>query len=143
VSAGGVSGSLTVMVASITALSGISGSFVGGDLQSRSTARAVKEQAEAAAHVAASERYAKWQMHKREVYTALLNAIQVYADSVEIADDSDVQICINRALVVAHSGLRSDLVRLREDLTMLCDSMKRRDLVESLMADVRQQGVDT
>jgi len=140
---GGVSENLTVVVASITAASGILGSFVGGFVQARSTARSVREQAKSASHVAASERFALWQMHKREVYTSLLNAIQVYIGVVGDADDADVKICINRALVVAHAGLRSTLMELQEDLTVLQDSAIRRELVESLMADVRTTGLDT
>ena len=138
-----MSGNLTVIVAGITAAAGIVGSVVGGSLQAWSTGRVVKDQAEATRHVAASERFATWQMHKREVYTSLLNAIQTYAGANGESDDGDVKACINRALVVAHAGLRSALMDIQDDPAVLKDSAARRELVERLMADVRQEGRDT
>ncbi len=138
-----VSGNLTVVVAGITATAGILGSLAGGSLQAWSTARAVKAQAESNRHVAASDRFATWQMHKREVYASLLNAIQTYISADGETDDGEVMICINRAVVVAHVGLRTALMELQEDLTVLEDLATRRDLVEHLTADVRQHGNDT
>ena len=138
-----VSTNLTVIVAVITASSGILGSFVGGSLQARSTARAAKAQAQAAAYVAGSERFARWQMHKREVYASLLEAMRKYASTEDETESGNVLSCITPALVVANSDLRKDLMSLQEDLSVLREATRRQELVEALMADVRKEGAAT
>lgn len=139
----GVTPTLTVMVAAITAFSGLAGSFVGGFLQARSAARTAKSQTQAATQVAASQRFASWQMHKREVYASLLKAIQDHIGSAEPDTETVIRLAIVRALVVAHKELRAFLMKLEIDLSPLQDVAYRRDFVEMLMADVRQRGPET
>ncbi|HKT03474.1 MAG TPA: hypothetical protein VJT31_28435 [Rugosimonospora sp.] len=135
---------LTVAVALIAAVAGLAGSFIGAYLQSRSAMAAAQQQATAAARMARSDRFASWQMHKREVYANLLRAVQGTASSSD--DDtlgSDLSDSIAQALVVAHKELRQHLVQIEIDARAIREPGYRRDLVERLMADVRQTGADT
>ena len=141
--ASGVTPTLTVVVAAITAFSGLAGSFVGGYLQARSATHTATRQAEAATCAAASQRFANWQMHKREVYVSLLNAVQNYVGVTEGGSEVDVRGALVRALVVAHKELREVLLELERDLVPLQDAAYRRDFVEMLMADVRRRGRET
>lgn len=141
--ASGVTPTLTVVVAAITAFSGLAGSFIGGSLQARAAARTARSQAEGAAAAGRAQRFASWQMHKREVYSSLLKAIQDSINSQDAIAAGDVLASIARALVVAHKELRELLLQLEADLTPLQDPDYRRDFVEKLVIDVRQRGQDT
>jgi len=134
---------LTAGVALITAVAGLTGSFIGSFMQARSAMVAAQRQAAAAAAVARSDRFATWQMHKREVYANLLQVIQASARSSDQAIGSELADALARALVVAHSDLRDHLMRLEANVLLIREPDYRRDLVERLMADVRQTGADT
>jgi hypothetical protein len=138
-----VSAWLTAVVALITAAAGLAGSFIGASLQSRAAMTAARHQAAAAASVARTDRFASWQMHKREVYANLLRSMQKMLHTGDGQLGRDLSESLAGALVVAHKELRQHLMRLEADVSQIRDPSYRQDLVERLMADVRQTGANT
>ena len=138
-----VSAWLTAVVALITAAAGLAGSFIGASLQSRAAMTAAQHQAAAAASVARTDRFASWQMHKREVYANLLRGMQAALHSADGKLGRDLNDSLAGALVVAHQELRQHLMRLEADASKIRDPGYRQDLVERLVADIRQTGANT
>ncbi|MEU5583089.1 hypothetical protein ABZ791_36450 [Streptomyces huasconensis] len=89
----------------------------------------LKETSERQHHADRQERFAAFQMHKRAVYSALLEAGQAASQG------SDWSKHVARALVVAEGPLRGELLQLRDaQLPLHGDSLWA--LIEKIQADV-------
>lgn len=115
-----------------------------------STSRAAKDQARQRAeaeleqlketskrqhHADRQERFAAFQMHKRAVYSALLEAGQAASQGSASGVPSDWSKHVARALVVAEGPLRDELLKLRDaQLPLHGDPLV--DLIKKIQADV-------
>lgn len=126
---------VTVAVAGITALAALAGSIIAG----RSQDRAAATQARTAHVMAREDRFADWQLHKRDVYADLLLA----ARSWDVADASAKTAFLcqrDRALLVANEQLR-DRLRVLSDPPW--DDAAWAEFTELLNADARQDKAAT
>ena len=133
----GSSPALTVVVAAITAFTGLAGAFIGGYLQSRTASNTAKKQAAAAA----VGRFADWQMHKRQIYASLLQAVQAKADSPGMDAEAALRVSLASAMMVAHKELRQFLLSFEPNRQL--DAANREALIAALVADTQQTGRNT
>ncbi|MFE1500463.1 hypothetical protein ACFW89_36045 [Streptomyces albidoflavus] len=95
----------------------------------------LKETSKRQHHADRQERFAAFQMHKRAVYSALLEAGQAASQSSVSGAPSDWSKHVARALVLAEGPLRDGLLTLRDDqLPLHADQL--RALIEKIQADV-------
>jgi hypothetical protein len=126
----------TAVVAAITALTALAGAFLGGFLYARSALVT-------ATAIARAERFSSWQTHKREVYAHLLRTIHDQTGPSSDGTTPELGDALARAIVVANRDLRDHLMELESNVFLARKASYRRDLVERLMADVRQAGAST
>ncbi|MFF5808257.1 hypothetical protein [Streptomyces sp. NPDC012746] len=123
----------TASVALISGVASLAGAVAGGWFG----VRQAKHTSGATIMVEELERAAAWQVHRREKYAALLEAVHRVG-----ADDLDVGTKLSEALLVANQPLRDKLLSftgpkdLREQLQ---DRTKYAELVEVMTADVRNR----
>lgn len=121
---------LTIAVAGIAALAGLGGAIIAG----RSQARAAATQARTAHVMAREERFADWQLHKRDVYSDLLRAARSW-DEADVSAKTEFLCQRDRALLVANEQLRA---KLREFPNPPWDDTAWAALPDLLNADARQ-----
>ncbi|MGI5479441.1 hypothetical protein [Streptomyces lavendofoliae] len=118
-------------MALITALAGLAGALTGG----WAAVQQAKHEANAAIRAARMERYAAWQVQKRQIYMALLDAT---CDAQ--ADDCAVRRKLAEAVLAAEKDLRAELLQLPPDVADLRrhleDAERYKHIVEKMAADV-------
>jgi hypothetical protein len=137
--AAGNSPALTITIAAMAAFAGLIGTVMGGILQARGAASVAKREAAAAR----AERFAAWQMRKRETYAELLRELQAHLASPEQGAEPAVRASLAKAVLVAHEELREYLLELGSSADGLSPDVDLRDLVGRLVRDIHQAGTNT
>lgn len=136
---------VTVAVALIAGLTGLFGSLIGGWMQKR----AAEKQAETARWKARSDRFAAWQVRKREVYADFLGAARAVCDP----DDDSIKTAqakraafvaqCDRVSLIANRDLRNTVQSLAVRVGQPLTSHEWSNLVEAMNNDIRQDGPAT
>ncbi|MFF8387328.1 hypothetical protein ACF053_27310 [Streptomyces kanasensis] len=119
----------TALVAVLSLLGAMAGGWFG--------VRQAKHASGATIKVEDMARAAAWQVHRREKYAGLLEAVHRVG-----ADDLDVGTKLSEALLVANQPLRDKLLSFtgpRDLREQLQDRTKYAELVEMMTADVRNK----
>ena len=145
-----VPASVTIVVAFLTGAFGVVGGVITARKQSESTLAAAHEQADATVRSAQkqsgasvlnaeSDRFAAWQMHKRDVYAKFLGAARAVTETPVSRDAmAAYQAEADRVMLVASKELRDHLGPLVRDPERLTDAAQWTEMVEKLGEDARQ-----
>lgn len=133
---------LGVAVAVITTLGTLLGARAAAKAtgqQAQATIEASSEQASATLTESTSTRFARWQLHKREVYGEFLDAgLRLRDKPSDSAVRSEYLSQCNRVMLVANSEMRGRMWPFVEEPERLQDWGTWKELVEALGEDARQ-----
>lgn len=144
-----VPASVTIVVAFLTGAFGVIGGVITARKQSEATITAAHEQAEATVRSAQeqsgasvlnaeSDRFAAWQMHKRDIYAKFLGAARAVTES-PLSQDARATFLAeaDRVILVAGKELQLHLDPLIRDPGCLTDATQWTEMVEKLGEDAQ------